>query len=53
MSPYSAVGLLLLFKQRRIELTHQQFEEAFDVILDVLEEVNNEKYRLSPEPESK
>jgi len=53
MSPYSAVSLLLLFKQRRITLTPKQFDEAWDAIIDVLDEVNNEKYRLEDAEESK
>lgn len=49
MSPYSALGLLLLFKQKRITLSPQQFDEAVDVVVDVLEQVHNEQYRLEEE----
>lgn len=50
-SPYTAVSMLLLFKQRRIPLNHQEFDLYFDTILEVLEEVNNERYRLDPQKE--
>jgi len=51
LSPYTALSLLLLFKQRRIPLTQTQFDQCFDTIVDVLDEANNEKFRLDPTPE--
>lgn len=42
--------MLLLYKQRRVELTEQDFELHFDTLLEVLEEVNNERYRLEKAP---
>jgi len=41
--------MLLLFKQRRVELNEQDFDLYFDTLLEVLEEVNNERYRLQKE----
>lgn len=46
ISPYSALALLLLFKQRKYNLTLEQFEECFDALCEVLEAANDEKYRL-------
>jgi len=48
-SPFTATSMLLLFKQRRIELNEQDFNLYFDTILEMLEEVNNERYRLEKE----
>jgi len=48
-SPHTALAMLLLFKQRRNELTLQEFDLYFDTILEVLEETNNERYRLEKE----
>jgi len=48
-SPYTAVSMLLLFKQRRIPLNAQDFDLYFDTLLELLEEVNNEKFRVQKE----
>jgi len=48
-SPFTALSMLLLFKQRRVELTHQDFDLHFDTLVEVLEEVDNEKYRCEEE----
>jgi len=45
-SPYTALSLLLLFKQRRIPLTVTEYDMYFDTILELLEDVNNERFRL-------
>lgn len=37
--------MLLLHKQRRVTLALQDFDLYFDTILELLEEVNNEKFR--------
>jgi len=42
--------MLLLFKQRRVELTQQDFDLHFDTLVEVLEEVNNERFRLEKAP---
>lgn len=52
-SPYTAVSMLLLYKQRRIPLNTQEFDLYFDTLLEVLEEVNNERYRLDDQKESR
>jgi len=44
--PSTCFELLLLMSQRRIELTHEQFDQYFEVVLDALEEVNNHKFLL-------
>jgi len=48
-SPFTAIAMLLLFKQRRVPMTRQDFDLYFDTILEVLEEVNNERFRLEKE----
>lgn len=44
--PSTCFELLLLFSQKRIVLTHEDFDAAFSTVLDALEEVNNCKYLL-------
>jgi len=41
--------MLCLHKQHRVELTVQDFELYFDTLLELLEEANNERYRLKKE----
>jgi len=48
-SPFTALAMLLMFKQRRVELSEQDFDLHFDTLLEVLEEVNNEKFRTQKE----
>lgn len=50
-SPFTAFVMLLLFKQRRVSLDQVTFDLYFDTVVDVLEEANNEKYRLEPAPQ--
>jgi len=50
MSPFTAVALLCLHKQGRMSLTHSQFEECQDALIQLLEESNNEKHRLRTDP---
>jgi len=47
-SPYTALSLLLMFKQQKITLDESVFDLSFDTIVQFLEEVNEEKYRLTP-----
>lgn len=46
ISFYTAVGVLVAFKNRQLNLDEEVFETCFDVLVSLLEEVNNEKYRL-------
>jgi len=50
VSPHTALALLLLFKQRRLELDERQYEECVDTIVELLEQVNDESYRLTKNP---
>lgn len=47
MSPHTAISLLLLFKRQQHPLTEAEFDLCFDTIVQLLEEVNEEKYRLT------
>jgi len=47
-SPYTALGMLLMFKQRRIDLDEETYDVCVDVLVGVLEDVNDEKFRLQP-----
>jgi len=49
MSPYTALCQLLMFKRGIWRLTVAEFDAAFDRILEVLEEVNNERFRCTDE----
>jgi len=46
--PFSSFALLLLFAERKTQLTESQFDLHFDVVLEVLDRANNEKFRLKP-----
>lgn len=46
----SAAAKLVLFSQRELPLTVDQFDECMDVLIDALEEANNEKHRLTTAP---
>jgi len=42
--------MLTMFKQRRINLDVETYETCIDVIVGLLEEVNDEKFRLLGNP---
>jgi len=50
--PFSSFTLLLLFSERKTSLTEREFERHFDVVLEVLDKANNEKFRLKPDVNS-
>lgn len=52
-SPFTALTLLLMFKQRRYSMTHAQFDLYVGTIVELLEEVHNERYRLDQDQEEK
>lgn len=51
-SPFTALCQLLMFKRKLFPLTEAEFDLAFDTLVQVLEEVNDEKYRVTPRSES-
>lgn len=46
MSPFSAVSLLSLFVRGKLSMTEDTFDKAFDGLTALLEDANNERYRL-------
>lgn len=51
-SPFVAVSLLYQFVQGRMSMTVDTFDTCFDTLTWLLEQANNEKYRLrDPEKE--
>jgi len=46
-SPFTALSLLMLHKRKLLTISQAEFELSFDTILQVLEEVNDEKYRCT------
>lgn len=46
MSPFSAVSLLTLHVRGKISMTVETFDKAFDTLTALLEDANNERYRL-------
>lgn len=46
-SPYTALALLVLFKQKAVTIDEDTFDVCVDTLVGLLEEVNDEKYRLS------
>jgi len=52
MSPYLAVSMLCMFQRKAIPtLTEERYYEAVDSIVKLLEDCNDEKYRLLPKEE--
>lgn len=51
LSPAARLELLHLFSERRLGLTVVQFDEHLDAVLEILEEANNERHRLLPDPD--
>lgn len=49
-SPYTSLAFLAMFKQRKLTLTHEQYDECVDNIIAFLEELNDERYRLEGQP---
>lgn len=39
--------MLLLFVERRVELTQREYDDHFDTVLEALEAANNETFRLA------
>jgi len=52
-SPFSSFTLLVLFSERKMNLTEKQFDFHFDEVLAALERANNEKFRFTPEVNQK
>jgi len=46
LSPFTAVAMLTMFKQRRITMDEETYEQCVDAIVLLLEQVNDESYRL-------
>lgn len=44
--PFTAFAMLVLFTERKLTLTEEQFDGYFDQVLAALEAANNEKFRL-------
>jgi len=53
VGPVAAVAILELFLQRRWEITEDEADQLFDVVIALLERARDEKwrYRASPGPE--
>jgi len=47
LSPHSAVAILVCFEKRQLNLDEEIFDQCLDTIIDFLEKVNDEKYRLT------
>lgn len=47
ISPTTAFQMLLLFLQKRVELTHDELDAYQDRVIQVLEDLNNERYRAA------
>lgn len=44
LSPHTAFTMLLLFVQKRVELTHEEVDTYVDRVVQVLEDVNDTRY---------
>jgi len=50
VSPFTAVAMLTMFKQRRLNMHEEQFHQCVDALVELLEQTNNEKFRLEKIP---
>lgn len=46
LSFFTAVGVLVAFRDRKLNLDEEVFEQCFDTVVSLLEDCNNEKYRV-------
>jgi len=51
-SPFSSFSMLVLFSERKMNLTQKQFDFYFDEVTSALERANNELFRVTPEGEN-
>jgi len=49
MSPFTALAMLVLFKQGRINFTQAAFDDYVDSVVTLLEEVHDDQFRLQKE----
>lgn len=47
LSPYTALATLLLFKEKKLAIDEETFDQCVDTLVSVLEDTNDEKYRLT------
>jgi len=50
-TPFTAYTMMVLFIEKKVNLTESEFYTYWDQIVDVLERANNEKYRVEPVPQ--
>jgi len=46
LSPFLALAQLVMFKRKALPMTESRYEECVDAVVTLLEEVNDESYRL-------
>lgn len=46
MSPFSAVGMLVSFRNRKLQMSTEYFDECQQALIQLLEDCNDEKHRL-------
>jgi len=49
IGPNAALALLSLFMNKQHELTSDEFDYLFDALVEFLEKLNNERYRIWPD----
>lgn len=47
LSPHSATAILVCFQKRQLNLDEEIFDQCVDTVIALLEEVNDEKFRLT------
>lgn len=50
VSPFTAVAMLTMFKQRRLNMDEEMFDTCVDALVQLLEDTNDEKFRLERIP---
>jgi len=51
ISPLMAAFRLIAFRDRRCNLTATEYDECFDSLTGLLEQTNDERFRIEPEEE--
>lgn len=46
LSPFMALSLLSAFRKGLVQLTQGEYDQAFDTVVEFLEQCNDNKFRL-------
>jgi len=52
MSPFLALAMLVMAVKKNMPITDEQYDEAYDALVAVLEDANNQRYPANEEEET-